>query len=61
MWCIPGDRILSVISSFTLSCCRAVYLKDISACKSCKQTDLSELLEFDLPKAMERELNKRMI
>ena len=40
------------------SLCRAVYLQDVSACKGCQQTDLSQLLEYDLPAGMEQGVKK---
>ena len=31
---------------------RALFLQDVSACTSCKQSDLFKLMEFDLPAGM---------
>ena len=28
---------------------RALFLQDVSSCTSCKQADVSKLMEFDLP------------
>lgn len=37
---------------------RALFLQDVSACTSCKQSDLFKLMEFDLPAGMEETLKK---
>jgi len=37
---------------------RALFLQDVSACSSCKQADVSKLMEFDLPAGMEESLRK---
>merc|ERR1712192_195452 len=37
---------------------RALFLQDVSACTSCKQADVSKLMEFDLPAGMEESLRK---
>jgi len=37
---------------------RALFLQDVSSCTSCKQADISKLMEFDLPAGMEESLRK---
>ena len=37
---------------------RALFLQDVSACKSCKQADRAHLLEFDLPAGVEQGLKE---
>ena len=41
-----------------LPLCWALYLQDVVACRGCKQSDLIQLMEFDLPAGTEQEINR---